>query len=375
MPHRTSMVRRCFLVAGALLLMACQVQDAADSDGVAARVASSEEPGIEVEPDHTLYPRTMLVVPDTTPESDWLSIADAVRYDPGSGMLFIVDPLRGRVAEADTLGALVHLYGAGIGEGPHEVRELTDFSFSPSHVVFLDRGNRKVMVYPCGASRVDPLPVSTAYRSIALTPEETILVAPGIGAHAVDVYSTAGDLTGGIGEFEELPVRCAPDDDCERVRRMCLGCEVRVVGDVVLVMNTETDLLTIFGTEGRPTRSVDLRARIPRLREWIATDEPILARMQEDSDARPIGPGVVSVVFKSYFDNPHASPDGRLALSVNPAAPELRESGYQYWLLDVDTLEIESVMFGDPTLGTTATGWPTVFAAQRESYAIYRLQD
>lgn len=153
-----------------------------------------------------------------------------------------------------------------------------------------------------------------------------------------------------------------------------MGCVVRVVGGAVVVMNTETDLLTVYGAEGEPARSLDLRARIPLLREWIATDEPLLARAQERATARSSGT-IVSVVFKRYFDNVHSSPDGRLAFSTNPAIPLLQTSGYQYWLLDIETLEIESAMYSDPSQGMRATGWPTVFGVQRRSYAIYRLQD
>ena len=138
-------------------------------------------------------------------------------------------------------------------------------------------------------------------------------------------------------------------------------------------MNTETDLLTIFGAGGGPTRSLDLRARIPQLREWIATDEPLLARAQERANERSSG-ATVAIVLRSYFQNVHASPDGRLAFSINPALPVLRASGFQYWLLDIESLDIESATFSDPSHGMRATGWPTVFGVQRESYAIYRLQ-
>lgn len=315
----------------------------------------------------------MLAVPDTTPESEWLNVVADIRYDGSSGTMFTMDRMAGTLAEVDTLGSLVHLYGGGLGGGPHEVRNWVDYSFSSSYVVFLDRGNRKVMVYPRLGSSLDPFPVSTTYRSIALAGDETILLAPGTGAHAVDAYSMAGDPVGGIGAFEELPVRCTPEEDCERTRRMCMGCVVRVVGDAVVVMNAETNLLTVYGAEGEPARSVDLRARIPLLREWIATDEPYLARMQERANEGSSG-ATVAVALKSYFSNAHTSPDGRLAFSINPATPILQASGFQYWLLDIETLEIESAMFSDPSHGIRATGWPTVFGVQRGSYAIYRLE-
>ena len=83
----------------------------------------------------------------------------------------------------------------------------------------------------------------------------------------------------------------------------------------------------------------------------------------------------MAVTSKKYFNNVHASPDGRLALSVNPAIPELQVSGYQYWLLDLETLEIERTAFSDSSQGRIATGWPTVFGLQRGTYAIYRFRD
>ena len=313
-------------------------------------------------------------MPDTTPESQWLSVVVDMRHDAARGTIFMMDRMAGTLAEVDTLGTLIHLYGGGVGQGPHEVRDLADYSFSPSSVVFLDRGNTKVMVYPRLGSRVATFPVPAAYRSIALRADETILLAPGIGSHAVDVYSAAGDLVGGIGTFEALPVRCAPEEDCERrTRRMCLGCVVRVVAEAILIMNTQQDLLTIFGEEGQPPHRLDLRARIPRLREWIAMDEPHLARVQERVNTRS-GGGTVPVVLKSYFGNVHASPDGRLAFSINPAMPVFQESGFQYWLLDIETLEVEGAMFSDPSQGIRATGWPTVYGVQRGTYAIYRLE-
>ena len=377
MDHAASLRRR--VIPAILLLLGCQPQDqpepaAARPAAVPPDAVASEGPQIAVQPTHTLHPRAMLAAPDTTPESEWLNVVVDIRYDASSGTLFTMDRMTGTLAEVDTLGTLVHLYGGGRGEGPHEVRDWVDYSFSSSSVVFLDRGNRKVMVFPRLGSPVDPFPVPTTYRSIALAVDETILLAPGTDSHAVDVYSSAGDRVGGIGAFEELPVPCTPEEDCERTRRMCMGCVVRVVGDAVVVMNTEADLLTVYGAEGEPARSLDLRARIPLLREWIATDKPYLARMQERADARSTG-ATVSVVLKNYFSNVHTSPDERLAFSMNPAMPVLQASGYQYWLLDIGTLEIESAMFADPSQARIATGWPTVFGIHRESHAIYRLHD
>ena len=378
MDHAASLLRRVIPVA--LLLLGCQPEDQTEPEDQAEPTAAPpdaavafEGPQIAVQPNRTLHPVAMLAVPDTTPESEWLNVVADMRYDASSGTMFTMDRMAGTLAEVDTLGTLVHLYGGGIGAGPHEVRNWVDYSFSSSSVVFLDRGNRKVMVFPRLGSRLDPFPVSTTYRSIALAGDETILLAPGTGAHAVDVYSMAGDPVGGIGAFGELPVRCTPEEDCDRIRRMCMGCVVRVVGDAVVVMNAEMNLLTVYGAEGEPVRSVDLRARIPLLREWIATDEPYLARMQERANARSSG-ATVAIALKRYFSNAHTSPDGRLAFSINPATPILQASGFQYWLLDIETLEVESAMFSDPADGMRATGWPTVFGVQRESYAIYRLE-
>ena len=361
-------------VPAALAFVGCQPQDQPEPAAASPEAVAFEGPQIAVEPSRTLQARAMLAVPDTTPESEWLNVTRDIRYDASSGTMFMMDRTAGTLAEMDTLGTLVHLYGGGQGQGPHEVRDWVDYSFSSSSVVFLDRGNRKVMVFPRLGSSLDPLPVPVTYRSIALTADEMILLAPGTGTNAVDVYSIAGDRVGGIGEFDELPVRCTPQEDCDRTRRMCMGCVVRVVGDAVVVMNTETELLNVFGANGGPVRSLDLRARIPLLREWIATDEPYLARMQERAEARSSG-AVVPATIKSYFSNVHASPDGRLAFSINPATPVLQASGFQYWLLDIETLEVESAMFSDPSQGMRATGWPTVFGVQRRHYAIYRLQD
>lgn len=358
MDHAAS--RFCRVIPAALLLLGCQPQDQTEPPaGAVAR---------------TLRAVAMLAAPGATPESDWLNVVVDIRYDASSGTMFAMDRMAGTLAEVDTLGTLVHLYGGGLGEGPGEVRNWVDYSFSSSSVVFLDRGNRKVMVFPRLRSPLEPFPVPATYRSIALAGDETILLAPGPDSHAVDVYSIAGDRVGGIGTFEELPVRCTPEEDCERTRRRCMGCVVRVVGDAVVVMNTETNLLTVYGAEGEPARSLDLPARIPRLREWIATDESHLARMQEHADAHPTG-ATVAIVFKEYASNVHASPDGRLAFSMSPPIPVLRAAGYQYWLLDIETLEIERASFADPSQARIATGWPTVFGVQRESYAIYRLQD
>lgn len=374
MDYAALLLRR--VVPVALLLLGCQPEDQTEPPAARPDAAVAfEGPQIAVQPARTFHPVAMLAVPDTTPESAWLNVVADIRYDASSGTMFTMDRMAGTLAEVDTLGNLVHLYGRGRGAGPHEVRDFVDYSFSSSSVVFLDRGNRKVMVLPrLGSTLVDPFPVPTTYRSIALAGDETVLLAPGTDSLAVDVYSIAGERVGGIGAFEELPVPCTPEEDCERTRRMCMGCVVRVVGDAVAVMNAETNLLTVWGAEGEPARSVDLRARIPLLREWIATDEPYLARMQERADARSTG-ATVAVVLKRYFNNVHASPDGRLAFSMNPPIPVLRATGYQYWLMDVETLAIERAKFADPHQGRLATGWPTVFGIHRESHAIYRLQD
>lgn len=207
-------------IPAALLLLGCQPQSQTESASIPAVAVAFEETGTAVETTHTLHPQTLLAIPDMTHGSEWLSVVSDMRYDAVSGTFLVMDRRTGTVAEVDTLGALVHIYGGGLGRGPHEVRDLVDYAFSPTSVAFLDRGNNKVLVYPRLGRRARLFPVSPAYRSIALAADETILVAPGTGLHAVDVHGASGDLVGGVGAFEELPVRCTPEENCDRTRGM-----------------------------------------------------------------------------------------------------------------------------------------------------------
>ncbi|WP_425152661.1 hypothetical protein [Candidatus Palauibacter sp.] len=62
-----------------------------------------------------------------------------------------------------------------------------------------------------------------------------------------------------------------------------------------------------------------------------------------------------------------------MAFSVNPARPIYSRTGYQYWLVDLETFNVETIMFTNPAQGRLATGWPTVYAVNRDDYGIYRL--
>ncbi|WP_420635580.1 hypothetical protein [Candidatus Palauibacter sp.] len=321
--------------------------------------------------DHSLRTEALLAAPDTTADSDWLSVTTDMRYDVDLDVLFLMDMFNASLVEIDTLGSLLSMYGGTKGRGPAEIGELVDFAFSSEWVLLLDRPNRKVMVYPRRKPMLDVFPLSSVYRSIALREDGIILLAPGADSSAVDLYTFAGERVGGIGRTEDLPVRCQSTDGCVRDRRLCMGCKVREAGGVVYIHNEEDNMASILDGVGG-AELIDLQERIPQLGQWVLMDEPYM-RAAQDAARERSSARVVVVAFKRYLTNVHALADGRVAFSVNPARPIYSRTGYQYWLVDLETFEVETIMFTNPAQGRLATGWPTVYAVNRDDYGIYRL--
>lgn len=273
----------------------------------------------------------LVVVPDLRQDTEWLGRVGELVLDPITGHLFALQPGRADVIEFTSEGSLATRFGGTRGRGPGEVQRVVDFAFRSDAVALLDRGNARVLVYGRRGRLQQEFPVPSSYRSVAFFQDRLALL-PGADSAAFDLLTIRGEAAGSVGIRSDLPLGCA-GAQCGMSEIPCLSCQALAVGPHLAVVNRERAEVSIFGPDGAVVFRKDFLRDDPLVASWVRADEAVRARMEAEERARS-PEGVRTQVIKSYFLGASGTPAGLLLLSVVPAAEELREAGFEAWLLD-----------------------------------------
>jgi hypothetical protein len=310
-----------------------------------------------------------IAVPDLTPETTWLGQVQRLIFEPSTGSIFAMQPRRGDVVEFSVDGEYLRKFGGTLGEGPGEIRRLLDFALSPTAVALLDVGNQRVLIFDRSARLRSEFRMSHRHRAIGLLGDQIALV-PGRDGRAIDLIAADGTHSHSIGLADSLPVRCG-QEGCDETDRLCLSCQVVTVNDRVVVVNLDQAIVTAFAPTGDVAWKRDFQSDDPVVSGWVAEDEPVKARMQEEEAARSPS-HIRTEVLKSYFLGASVVND-RMILAVVPSSAKLRSHGFELWELDATDGSYERYRYAQTGVGFRATGSPEegVYALRPADSGIY----
>lgn len=308
-----------------------------------------------------------VVVPGLDSSNHWFGRVLELSRDTSAGTLLALDPQTVRVVEFTTDGTLVTTYGGSRGRGPEEIYRVAGFAFNDSLLAILDVGNQKTLLYSRSGDFEGLVSAEAQYRDVAILGQDLLLV-PGQDGAVVDVASPASPdaETVSLGEGADLPVRCA-GDDCARLRSMCTGCQITAAGDSSFVItNIEESVVAVFDRSGQLRQRMDFLVDDPVIRGWHEEDLPLIQRENEESGGR-------TELLKTYFLSVQPIGDLRVGTAVAPSGPVVHESGYEYWIIDLDAGTVERYSLPRQRLGYRTVGDGPVYALNMDDGGIYQL--
>ncbi len=330
-------------LAGALLSTSCGGGPGSNRDDIA--IVPLEAIGVVLEP-------------DTTGATSRLGAAYQLSLDSVSGHLYAIDKPVARVVELDRSGTPIRAY-ASPGEGPGQLRYPTRIAARGGTVFVLDMGNQKLVGYRAPDSVVTEWTLPQHYQDFALFGDSGLAFVPGAARSAVDLYTTSGTATGGVGARGVLP-------------HPCVGCLLAVLADSSFaVVEPFEGVVVVIGPDRQPSRSLRFD-RYEFFRRWRKVEERELS-----AEARRTGdpPG-----RKSWVIDVFGAGRTGLALVVSPARAHVDPN--ELWLVDVTGGLQARYRFDRPGVGIGVAvppgsrraegGTGELFATDVETGGIYR---
>lgn len=276
-----------------------------------------------------LGPGRPVVVPDTTPDSEWLERVGQLGFDADRRRVLVLNQGSSGVVEFTLEGRFIQRFSRGAGAGPGEIGRAARFAFNEDILVILDHGNGKLVVFGRrdGSYRRDRT-LPRRYSDLTLAPSgDVAYLVPGAPGHAVDVLDLASGAVESRGSLADLPLSC-DRADCTPRRELCRGCRIQAVGDSLLVvLNRDVATLVTFDLEGTARARLPFSEVHPLLRRWREEDEPLL-REARAAD----GPNALTL--KVYFTDIGVALDGRVVVPVVPSRRQWERRGNELWLVD-----------------------------------------
>lgn len=359
LPIRGSCTRRALLP---IVLLTFPLQSGCDAEPTAFPEISSAHPTSATE--HLSNP-VPVIVPEIDDASDWFGQVSELDWDARSNTLFTLDAQANRVVEFTTNGELIAVYGESSGRGPEEVYRLAGFAFTDSLLVLLDVGNSKTLLYDRRGNLLRTMPVSPAYRDIAVT-EDVAYFVPG-EAGAVDAISLTTQSVRSLGARSDIPVECEDqNDECAAAQSACLGCTLLLSDTMLVVFDAELMRLAALDLTGNQRVKSDLAEQNAVLRQWLEEDRPYIEEANREAAGQ-------YEEVKVYFQSPHLEGEV-LTSAVVPSIPKFREYGYEYWNIDLSSGQTRRFRFPRRGLGFQAVGTGPVYALDVSDGGIYRLE-
>ena len=164
-----------------------------------------------------------IIRPDLSDATAWLERVSDLRYDPATDHLLARDIYNHRIVEFTTEGEFVGYFGQ-FGEGPGEMRNLGSFEIGGGHVIALDRGNGKLVIFDRATRGLTvEVPLNRYAMDLTLLGDTLVAVMPGPDGTLYELFEPSGRSLGAIGDggFPAAP---------------CMRCSITSIGRELLVV-------------------------------------------------------------------------------------------------------------------------------------------
>ena len=283
--------------------------------------------------------------PDTREETAWFGRFTQVHHEPATGRLFAPDIDNQHIVELSVDGKLRGQYGRR-GEGPGEIKNLFALGVAAGHVVALDIGNGKIVVFDRSTQQMAvEVGLDRAPRDITTIGDTLIAVMPGTMGALFELVRPDGRSEGSFG-------------DGAYVAGTCSRCSITYVGNGLLaVLKPAFPEGRVYRLDGTLFEAFAFMEVDHVLSEWR---EEFLRTIRRVSGMVAAGSGGRVSAGKLWVSKPFSTGNGSFFVTATPE--NLDVNARELWQLDFRGRVTRRYVFDRPWMAYAAGPFPTVYS-------------
>ena len=313
--------------------------------GLASCGGGSEGPDRSLSRPYVLEHVRTIVRQDASEATAWLGRLRDLRHDPASDHLLGVDIDDQLIVEFTTGGEFAGVFGR-YGEGPGELRNVEAFEVTGHHVVVLDRGNGKLVVFDRSTRwMVTEVPLNRGTLDLTMLDDTLVAVMPGPEGTLYERIGIDGRIAGAFG-------------DGGFVGSSCGRCSITNIGEGLLaVVKPELPEGRIYRLDGTLFDAFGFGELDHVLNDWGVDFQETLRRAS-GMVAAGGGGRIAAGRYWAGVDT-GALRDGSFFASAIPENMEVNPA--ELWVLDRHGKVRERYVFDRPLIGISTASFPRVF--------------
>lgn len=311
-------------------------------------------PTLEVQ---LLQQQRSVVAPSVVDDSQWIAHPARLRYDPATETLFALDRMYQAIVEFDESGRLVRRLGHR-GEGPGELRNVRSYALGKHHVVVLDSGNGKIVVFRRDASGFDEFSFIRFASDLTMLGDSILAIVPGDDGHAFQLLTLTGEELGSHGDGTWL-------------RRPCRFCFIRqLASEKLVIIEGEGPEGRILGLDGSVRGAFGFHSLHDVLATWREDFRATLRR----AGVSVAGGGRGRVPSGKGFVIDVDIVEGG-GFNVVAVPERLDEEPREVWRLDEKGVVTQRLQFDRVGVGADIAGYPQVFVLGVGDASVYEYRE
>ncbi|WP_419935712.1 hypothetical protein [Candidatus Palauibacter sp.] len=285
-----------------------------------------------------------IVRQDASGATAWLGRIRNLRHDPVADHLLGVDIDDHRIVEFTTGGGFVGYFGR-YGEGPGEMRNLAGFEVTGRHVISLDRGNAKLVVFDRFTRQaVTEVPLNRGAMDLTLLGDTLVAVMPGPDGTLYELFEVDGRSVGAFGDGAFLA--------------SCVRCSITSIGEELLaVVKPGSPEGRIYRLDGTMFDAFGFGEVVHVLTEWR---EDFLATVRGAS--RMVAPGGGGMPAGRLWAGSTTGAIGDGSFFVRATPENMDVNPGEMWVLDRRGRVQKRYVFDPPLIGVSTVSFPRIFA-------------
>ena len=288
----------------------------------------------------------VIVRQDASEATAWLGRVRDLRHDPVVDRLLGVDIDDQLVVEFTTGGEFAGVFGR-YGEGPGELRNVAAFEVTGRHVVVLDSGNGKLVVFDRSTREmVTEVPLHRGTLDLTMLNDTLVAVMPGPEGTLYERIGVDGRTSGAFG-------------DGGYVRSACMQCSITNIGEgLLVVVKPALPEGRIYRLDGTLFDAFGFSELDHVLNQWRLDFQETVRRAS--GMVASGGGGQVAAGRLWAGSNTGALRNGSFFASAVPENMGVNPA--EFWVLDRRGRVRERYVFDRPLIGVSTVSFPKVFA-------------
>ena len=283
---------------------------------------------------------------DASEATSWLGRVWDLRHDPVTDHLLARDIHDHRIVEFTTSGEFVGYFGQ-FGEGPGEMRNLRVFEVWNDHVIALDQGNGKLVVFDRATRRLKTeVSLDRFARDITILGDTLAAVMPGPNGALYELFEPGGRNLGVVGDggFVAAP---------------CRTCSITSIGrELIAIMKPEVPEGRIYRLDGNLYDAFAFTELNHVLHEWR---EDFLEHIRRASGMAAAG-GEGRIAAGKLWAGTATGALGGGSFFVNANPENMDVNPAEFWVLDCRGRVTKRYVFDRPRIVASTVSGRRIFA-------------